>query len=815
MKKINVIIKNIKKYNNNNFFKAKFLYTNMYESMEIDENAILFESFVGNSFTGNPFYLLKEICNNKKYNKYTKYVAINDIKKEELVSLLTNYQLMNKVKIIIRHSKEYCKILATAKYLINNVTFPTYFIRKDEQIYLNTWHGTPLKGLGRNVKDKPNSIGNVQRNFIQATHLLFPNDFTFDIIRNDYMLNNIYSGKYIKTGYPRNDILFDADRRENLKKKFGWENKNIIIYMPTWRDSKSPEQKNDKQLHYIVHALYELEKKLPENTIMLVKLHHLANKFIDFSCFKKIQQFPEGYETYEILNLSDKLITDYSSVMFDFLNKKKDIILYTYDEEEYCAGRSLYMPIRSLPFEFSDNIVDLCNKISEKLKLNDEYLAAKEKFCKYDSNESAKKICEYIFEGKIASDKFEVIDAKKFNNKKKNILIFSGALLKNGITSALRALLNNIDLNENNYFLAFYNKATSKNIDFINALDKRVCYMPIMGPKNFKKYEAVFYHLYFRWNLNTKLANEVIKRIYKREKKRLYKNINFDTVIHYTGYECQIIHLLSTFESANKIIYTHSDLYKERKLRNNIHINSLKYAYKTFDKIAIIREGMEEEIIKNIRNVDKSKIKLAHNLNDIEYVKEKANKEITFDKDTESTVSLQKLQEILNTDSIKFINVARFSPEKGLNILIEAFNQYSKQDPNAYLIIVGGHGKEYEEIKEMAVSTNKNIIIIKSLSNPYAILNKTDCFVLSSLYEGLPMTIMEALILDKKIISTNIEGPKKFLSQGYGHLVEGTPEGICNGMLKYKKDKLKELKKFDPNKFNENALLEFYKLIKK
>lgn len=815
MKKINVIIKNIKKYNNNNFFRAKFIYTNMYESEKINNNAILFESFVGNSFTGNPFYILQEMCNNKKYNKYTKYVSINDIKKEELVKLLTNYNLIDKVKILIRHSKEYCRVLATAKYLINNVTFPTYFIRKNEQIYLNTWHGTPLKGLGRNVKDKPNSIGNVQRNFIQATHLLFPNDFTFNIIRKDYMLDNIYSGKYVKTGYPRNDILFNDSRRKILKEEFGWENKNIVIYMPTWRDSKSPEQKNDKQLHYIVHALYELEKRLPDNTILLVKLHHLADKFIDFSCFTKIEKFPEGYETYDILNLADKLITDYSSVMFDFLNTKKDILLYTYDEKEYCAGRSLYMPIRDLPFEFSDNTIDLCEQIIRNNQIDNKYLEEQEKFCQYDSNDSAKKICEYIFEGKIASDKFEVIEATEFNNKKKNILIFSGALLKNGITSALRALLNNIDLDGNNYFLSFYNNATNKNVDFINDLDKKVCYMPIMGPKNFKKYEAIFYHLYFRWNLNTKLVQKVIKRIYKREKQRLYKDIEFDTVIHYTGYECQIIHLLSEFEKSNKIIYTHSDLLKERKTRNNIHINSLKYAYEHFDKIAIIREGMEKEIPKNIKNVDISKIQLAHNLDDIDYIKEKANKEICFDKDTESTVSVEQLKDILNTSNTKFINVARFSPEKGLDILIEAFNKYIKQDPNAYLIIIGGHGKDYSKIKEMATTTNKNIVIIRSLSNPYAILKKTDCFVLSSLYEGLPMTIMEALILDKKIISTNIEGPKNFLSQGYGYLVDISTDAICDGMMKYKKDKLKELKKFDANKFNENALLEFYKLIKK
>ena len=210
MKKFNAIIRNLKKYKNSNFFKAKFLFTNFYEKEKINEKEILFESFLGNNFNGNPFYIFKEICENSKYDEYKKYiVASSEKNKESIIKMLDNYGLLGKADIVLRNTKQYCYLLATAKYLINNVTFPTYFIRKEEQIYLNTWHGTPLKGLGRNVKDKPNSIGNVQRNFIHATHLLFPNDFTFDIIREDYMLNNIYTGKYIKSGYPRNDIFFN------------------------------------------------------------------------------------------------------------------------------------------------------------------------------------------------------------------------------------------------------------------------------------------------------------------------------------------------------------------------------------------------------------------------------------------------------------------------------------------------------------------------------------------------------------------------------------------------------------------------------
>ena len=111
---------------------------------------------------------------------------------------------------------------------------------------------------------------------------------------------------------------------------------------------------------------------------------------------------------------------------------------------------------------------------------------------------------------------------------------------------------------------------------------------------------------------------------------------------------------------------------------------------------------------------------------------------------------------------------------------------------------------------------NEKIIIIKNLYNPYYILNKSDCFVLSSHYEGLPMTIMEAMILKKKIICTNIPGPREFLNEkNYAYLVETNIDSIYKGMIKFKEDGLKECNVFDAEEFNEMAIEEFYNLINK
>ena len=122
-------------------------------------------------------------------------------------------------------------------------------------------------------------------------------------------------------------------------------------------------------------------------------------------------------------------------------------------------------------------------------------------------------------------------------------------------------------------------------------------------------------------------------------------------------------------------------------------------------------------------------------------------------------------------------------------------------------------GIEFDKVKEMALS-NENIIIIKSISNPYPILNKCNLFILSSHYEGLPMTIMEALILDKPVISTDITGPREFLEDGYGYLVEDSERGILEGMQQFAKGSLKTLKKFNAIEFNKKALNEFNSIIR-
>lgn len=799
----------VKKVFTNKDFKANLMYTSFFEKTKIKENTILFQSYDGSSISGNVYYMLQEIYNDNYYNKFKKYVVASSKEYRKIKKFLRNKKITQNVKVIILNSRKYCKLLTQVKYLINNSTFPTYFIKKEGQVYINTWHGTPLKAMGRSIKNSPNELGNTQRNFFMADYLLFQNDFMFEKMREDYMLNNFYKGEYLISGYPRNDIFYNQEAKEKIKKELGIQDKKVYMYMPTWRGSLV-EKNNMTQYHYLMYLLFQLDTSLKDNTVLYVKLHNYVDSKIDFKVFNHIRKFPTKYETSEFLNITDGLITDYSSVFFDYANTKRKIILFAYDKNEYLSNRGLYLDYDKLPFTFATSVEELLKQMEDSKDYN-QYQEFVDEFCRYDSINTTKKICDYIFKN-IKTDQLKVIKGETYKNNKQNVLVFGGTLEKNGITTALKGIFKNIDLTKKNYILTFYKskvEANKQEINFFTGVD----YIPLQGKRNTTLWETIIQLLYFKLNVNTKYTKKIINKIFEREQKRLFPNIKFDYVIHFTGYERNIMHLFKNME-AEKIIFVHNDLKQEEKTKSNFHKNSLIEAYEKFDKIAVVRETMIENIQSYLKGKDKEKVYVVHNFNNIETILNNKNKEITFDHETYANIELSDLKQILeDKTSNKFINIARFSKEKGLDRLIKAFQKFQSNNKDNYLIIIGGYGIQFEEIQQLVEKLNNDhIVIIKAIRNPYPILDKCDCFVLSSLYEGLPMTIMEALILGKKVISTNIQGPKEFLSKGYGYLVESSEHGLEQGFEDYIKGKLDNLEKFDAKEFNNNALKEFEKL---
>ena len=801
---INKIGKIIKKINNP-YERAKWRYIKYYEELPIDEKTVLLESQHGGEFNGNIFSLVRELATNQNYKEFKIYVSAKYGKIQSFTRKANYYGLKN-IKFTVLSSDEYFRILATAKFLINDNTFLPFFMKKKGQVYLNTWHGTPLKTLGRKMKEDMQSIGNTQKNFISADYIQFPNEYTKEHILNDYMVTNLSNGNYFYAGYTRNTAFFDSKRATEIKTKSGLTGKKIFAYMPTFRGiaSKGKTNKNDA---YLLYELYELDKLLTDDEILYVNLHPVSQSKVDFDDFKHIREFPREFETYDFLNIADVLITDYSSVFFDFACTRRKIVLFTYDAEDYLADRGLYIELKDLPFPKVGTVRELIRELRTPVSYDD--TAFFESFCKYDRKETTAQICDFLLKGSRTVIKEEKITG----NGRKNVLIYAGNLALNGITTALRNLLSNIDLNERNYYLTFRPNELVDKGTLLRHLPEGMNYLGMAGGDNFTLTDRVKRKLFNKGILNASTYVKSVHQHLKLEQERLWGKGLFDYVIQFNGYVRDIILLFGEFDCP-KTIFAHSDMLSEIKTRGNHRRDVLQYAYSNYDHVAPVSEDLRETT-ENISGGRHKDIMVIPSYIDADGIRNKMNRTTDFDEDTEFFPDKGSVLKALNSSNKKFVNIARFSPEKGQVRLINAFAEFNRKYPDAVLFIIGGSAfKNYDEkLKEIILQKGleKSVFLIKKMSNPYTVLKKCDYFIFSSFYEGFGLVLAEADIAGKPVVSTDITGARGFLKEHGGVLVDDSEEGISEGFRKLIQNEVPVMN-IDYSKYNENAIKQFNRI---
>jgi CDP-glycerol glycerophosphotransferase len=315
------------------YFRRKFrcvLYLRKYSSyffklFPIRSSVIFFESHRGISYSDNP----KAICE-----------AIL----EEGLPILCVWSLVDrscetpsKVKKVKRFSVAYYYYHLCSKVLIHNGEFAQNIPIRKKQIYINTQHGTPLKFMGIDVK--VNGIEKTKESYSKNgrwNYLLSPNPYATEIFRRAY----IYSGRILEGGYPRNDILLSKNTESDinfLKSKYKLpQNKSIILYAPTWRDCGGTNLiKENFKLQLNLKNIFD---SFSETHVVILRLHHLIKSSEQIDGFLSIFVFDFSsakYDIQELMLISDILITDYSSVMFDYTNLWRPIIFFAYDLDLY------------------------------------------------------------------------------------------------------------------------------------------------------------------------------------------------------------------------------------------------------------------------------------------------------------------------------------------------------------------------------------------------------------------------------------------------------------------------------------------------
>lgn len=799
--KVFKLFKRVRKLKKDKFWVARHNYIKYYETLPIDERAILLESTHGKKLDGNIYYILRYLATDEKYKDYKIYLSSMGRYVRKLSEFLEIHGIQN-VNVVMMASDEYMRLLASAKYLINDTSFGPYFAKKPGQIYLNTWHGTPLKTLGRSDASEYHTLGNIQRNFVKSDFLLYPNEYTRDIMLEDYMLENIAGGRVMLSGYPRNEIFFDEEARARVRDELMLEGKRTYVYMPTYRGQVS-RGKTSKSTAYLVYYLFEMEKMLRDDEVMFVNLHPLATDAVNFSEFNKIKPFPKEYEVYEFLNSADVLITDYSSVFFDFAVTGKKTVLFTYDEDEYLSTRGMYMNIDELPFPRVYDLPSLFEEIRSEKNYDDK--AFLEKFCPYESINASRNLCDCM----ILGDESGVILQPIADNGKENVFIYAGNLSGNGITTSLISLLHTIDLEKRNYIVTFRSDIVGKYKDTIKRFPKNVKYYafstdPCISVKS-RIVRKLFREKLIKANLYMKLARSSIDF----EFKQFFGQARIDSVIQFNGYENDVILLFSAFDG-NNTIFVHNNMIEEITKKGNQQWDVLKYAYRNYRNVAVVTEDMIKPTKKISSRADN--IKVVKNTVRYKEILEKSGEKFTESSYVSCSLPFEKVREALESTDKKFINIGRFAPEKGQDQLISAFSKFHKENPASYLFIIGGYSLSgiYEKLEAQisSLGLSERVILIMNMQNPYTVLNKCDYLVLSSHYEGFGLVLIEADILGKPVVSTDIPGPKTFMEKHGGTLVEDSEDGILEGIKMLAEGKIKPMN-VDYEEYNNTIKREF------
>ncbi len=305
----------------------------------------------------------------------------------------------------------YYAALGRSRHLIVNDHMPRPYRKRRGQRHVQTWHGTPLKRLGYDMLTPGSAAGHRYLDFMagdvaQWDLLLSPNPFSTPIMRHAFG----FDGQIRETGYPRNDRLVapgeGADARQaQIRRRLGVpDGKRVAMYVPTWRDDK-----HDAAGRYLLDFRLDTvaaANRLGADYVLLIRGHHLMAGGLPPARNDSFAVDVTGYpDINDLLLVTDVLITDYSSVMFDFAPTGRPMLFFTYDLEQYRDQlRGFYFDFEaSAPGPLLAGSDEVVAALADLDGVAARYGAARaafaERFCPLDDGKAAARACDLIFSG--------------------------------------------------------------------------------------------------------------------------------------------------------------------------------------------------------------------------------------------------------------------------------------------------------------------------------------------------------------------------------------------------------------------------------
>jgi CDP-glycerol glycerophosphotransferase len=356
---------------------------------------VLFESYESRAYADNARAILEELTRRDTGLRCRWVVADGQT------------ALPEGIEPVRRSSRDYYEALARSRYVVvpNYRHLEEWLETPPEQVVVQTWHGAPYKKIGLdNVRGKTFSGRNyeemLRREAARWDFLLSPNPPSTPILRRAFA----YDGEMLETGYPRTDVFFspDRDRRADaLRDRLGLpEGKRVVLYAPTMRDDRTyGRNRFSLDMHLDVEAA---RRELADDHVLLVRRHAKVADDVpgaDGGFVRDVSLWPD---VNELMLVTDVLVTDYSSLLFDFASTRRPMLFFTYDLEDYRDRlRGLYFDPARMPGPHLATSAEVVAAIRDVDAHPAAHAASYQRFlddfCPWDDGKAAQRLVDRVF----------------------------------------------------------------------------------------------------------------------------------------------------------------------------------------------------------------------------------------------------------------------------------------------------------------------------------------------------------------------------------------------------------------------------------
>lgn len=706
--------------------------------LPLQENVVFYESNLGLSIDCNPYAIYRKLQADSPQDLIHVWAVDGSVNIPEDVQQSANTIVINK------SSLAYTKLLATAKYIINNSTFPTYFTRREGQKYLMTWHGTPLKTLGNDQREAM-THGNMARNYLQASHAIFPNEHTREVMIDHQDIGEVCPATIAVTGYPRNDVLVDnAGPTQNECP--------VALFAPTWRETDSMEAQAE-------HLVQVGEQLRAAGFKPLLRAHH----YVETVAQEKdpsLEFVDRAVSTYDILPTVDLLVTDYSSIYFDFAVTKRPIVFFVPDWAEYKEARGVYFDKNELPGTVCENYEDLSKALGNYAQLPLPGSSFLDRFCPHEDGHATSRTIELLFGG---GNDTEIEPHVRGGVDGKPTVLFRQSFVPNGMASSFINLSK--QLVRNDIGVTVLTPGESLRAD--EGRQQTLCSLPsevkVIGRVGPIIKSELEYHYAANDRKRTRprpeFAQIIHERMYGREAQRILPNTNFDAYIEFDGYsEFMADVMIAISNGSSKTgIYLHSDIVSEAKTRMP-ELFRIINGVNNFDRVVSVSQRLMA------LNSQRFKEECGVTVENPCFIENS----IVGEEIVAKSLMAPEVELPVEFAEEFFVHVGRFSPEKNHDFLIDVFTEILSFNPSVKLVLVGD-GPERERIQKRVdqLGLDKNVFFTGLVKNPYPYIAMSRGVLLPSLHEGQPMVILEASCLGIPVFGSDIDAVV-----GMKHLVD-------------------------------------------